>query len=134
MNHVSLNFSNTFLGELKTEKGSVQIGQADGALSPYELLAGALGSCLYATFLDVVHKMRLDFSTCALEVVWEKREEVPTVLKTAHIKAVINGADTKKSDKYERAFKLATEYCSVYYTLSQVAEITWEIAVFEDEK
>lgn len=127
MNQVQLNFTNEFSGELSAKKGRVAIGSQEGALLPYELLAGALGSCLYATFLDVVKKMRLDFTSCTLEIEWEKREEVPTTMKTAHIKARIVGADEAKKAKYEHAFVLATEYCSIYHTLSQVATLTYEV-------
>lgn len=129
MNQVKLTFTNEFAGELSGKQGNVHIGGHPDGLMPYELLAGALGSCLYSTFLDVVKKMRLDFETCTLDIEWEKREEVPTTMKTGHIKAVVTGADQEKTSKYEHAFKLATEYCSIYHTLSQVAELSWEIAL-----
>lgn len=131
MNQVTLRFSNEFSGELTGKKGKVNIGSIEDAFAPYELLAGALGSCLYATFLDVVHKMRLDFNQCDLVIDWEKREEVPTTMKRGHVKATVYGADKEKPGKYEQAFKLATEYCSIYHTLSQVAELSYEV-IFED--
>ena len=128
MNHVTLTFNNTFSGEMSSQNGQLNIGQTENSFLPYELLAGALGSCLYATFLDVIKKMRLDFEACSLDIVWEKREEVPTTMKMAHVKAVITGADQEKASKYEHAFKLSTDYCSVYHTLSQVAELTWDLS------
>lgn len=127
MNQVRLEFTNEFSGELSAKNGKVAIGTHEGAVLPYELLAGALGSCLYATFLDVVRKMRLDFTTCTLDIDWEKREEVPTTMKRGHVKAVILGADNEKRGKYEHAFTLATEYCSIYHTVSQVAELSYEV-------
>lgn len=127
MNQVKMTFTNEFAGVLSGKQGEVRIGAHADGLMPYELLAGALGSCLYSTFLDVVKKMRLDFESCSLDITWEKREEVPTTMKTGHIKAVVVGADQEKAGKYEQAFKLATEYCSIYHTLSQVASLTWEI-------
>lgn len=129
MNQVKMTFTNEFAGVLSAKQGEVRIGGHSDGLMPYELLAGALGSCLYATFLDVVKKMRLDFESCSLDITWEKREEVPTTMKVGHIKAAVVGADPEKAGKYEHAFKLATEYCSIYHTLSQVAELTWELAL-----
>lgn len=127
MNQVTLTFTNEFKGKLSAKQGEVNIGGHPDGIMPYELLAGALGSCLYATFLDVVKKMRLDFESCTLDIDWEKREEVPTTMKRGHVRAVVKGTDPEKAGKYEHAFKLATEYCSIYHTLSQVAELTWEI-------
>lgn len=129
MNQVKMNFSSNFSGALVGKNGQIGIGEGQNTLMPYELLAGALGSCLYSTFLDVVVKMRLGFESCDLEIDWEKREEVPTTMKKGHIKALVKGANLDKTGKYEHAFQLATEYCSIYHTLSQVAELTWEIEV-----
>lgn len=129
MNQVKLKFGNTFSGQLETKHSSAKIGQEPEAMLPYEMLAGALGSCLYATFLDVIHKMRLEFEGCDMDIVWEKREEVPTTMKTGHVKAHIYGINVEKAGKYEHAFKLSTEYCSIYHTLSQVATLTYEVTV-----
>lgn len=129
MNQIKMNFNSNFSGQLLGKNGEIGIGDGENTLMPYELLAGALGSCLYSTFLDVVVKMRLGFESCQLEIQWEKREEVPTTMKTGLIKAVIAGANLEKKGKYEHAFKLATEYCSIYHTLSQVADLTWEIEI-----
>lgn len=127
MNKVQINFSNQFSGELKGKNGNVHIGEGDNGMAPYELLVGALGSCLYSTFLDVIKKMRLDFCSCTLDIEWEKRTEVPTTCKWVQIKGVLKGVDSEKKDRYLRAFQLATEYCSVYATLSHVAEMKWEL-------
>lgn len=127
MNQVQLNFSNEFSGELKGKNGSVNIGSGENALSPYELLTGALGSCLYSTFLDIVNKMRLEFSACTLEVEWEKRTEVPTTCKLVFVKGLIKGADIEKKERFTKAFELATQYCSIYSTLAHVAEMKWEL-------
>lgn len=132
MNHVQLKFNNEFRGQLVGQSGQVGIGKGDNTFLPYELLLGALGSCLYATFLDVVKKMRLDYETCTLDIDWEKREEVPTTLKWAKIDVVIKGQTPDKEDKYRHAFQLATEYCSIFVTLSHVAQITYEVT-FEAE-
>lgn len=127
MNQVQLNFSNQFSGELVGTNGNVHVGDGENTFVPYELLAGALGSCLYSTFLDIVKKMRLDFCSCTLDIEWEKRTETPTTFKWILIKGKFKGIDSKKKERYIKAFELATEYCSVYSTLSHVAEIKWEL-------
>lgn len=123
-----MSFANEFQGELTGGKGHIGIGKGDNVMMPYELLMGALGSCLYATFLDVVKKMRLEYEGCTIDIVWVKREEVPTTLKEAHLKVVLKGCDRTKENKYEHAFQLATEYCSIFVTLSHVADIQWEVS------
>lgn len=124
MIQVSMNFKGEFQGELNGRNGSVPIGE--NAMAPYELLAGALGACLYSTFLDIIKKMRLSVSSYSLDIEIEKRTEVPMTAKLVVIKAVISGASDKQ-DKFIRAFELATKHCSIYQTLSQVAQMLWEL-------
>ncbi len=128
MNAIQLSFTNTFEGNLKTKNANIAIGQSNNQLLPYEMLTGALGSCLYATFLDIVKKMRLEFNGCQINITWEKRTEVPTTLEHADIQVKLNGCPADKHKKFERAFQLATEYCSIFVTLSHVAELTWTVS------
>jgi len=127
MTEVNLKFGNEFEGVMNASKGNLKIGSKEGMLSPYELLAGGLGSCLFATFQEIIEKMRLDFKECNLEVKIDKRDTVPTTAKWILVKATLEGADLTKKDKYERAFKLATEHCSIYQTMSCVSEMNWEL-------
>lgn len=129
MNHIQLNFKNEFAGNLRTGNGILKIGQGEGEFLPYELLMGALGSCLYSTFLDIIIKMRIQINTCHMDIEWEKRTEVPTTCKQVIVKVKLTGAEASKEQKLQNAFKLATEYCSVYHTLSQVAEMKYELVL-----
>ncbi|MDP4121216.1 MAG: OsmC family peroxiredoxin, partial [Bacillota bacterium] len=65
---------------------------------------------------------------CRLDIEWEKRDEVPKMTKLVIIKVTMNGADVEKKERIEHAFQLATEYCSVFQTLSKVAEMKYEVA------
>ncbi len=58
----------------------------------------------------------------------EKREEVPTTLKTVHLKVTISGASEEKG--LTKALDLAGKYCSIYQTISHVADMSHEI-IFE---
>ena len=127
MTEVKLKFGNEFEGEMTSSTCKLNIGTKDGMLSPYELLAGGLGACLFATFQEIIEKMRLDFEECNLEVKIDKRDTVPTTAKWIMVKGTLEGADLSKKDKYERAFKLATEHCSIYQTMSCVSEMKWEL-------
>ncbi len=64
---VNLNFTNTFKGELIGPKGRVDVGSEKGTLAPYDMLYGALASCLYATFLGIAEKNVLDSSQLNLK-------------------------------------------------------------------
>lgn len=118
-------FTQKFEGELIGPRGTAKIGVEEGTLAPYDMLFGALAACLYSTFLDVSIKKRIAYETCTLEVTGEKRKDVPTTLKWVHVKATVLNA--QKEAGLEEAFRLATQYCSIYQTLSHVAEMTYEI-------
>lgn len=128
---IKTNFSNAFVGELITSRARVPIGSTEGSLVPYDMLLGALSSCLYATFLGVVEKKRLTFQACDIEVKGEKREEIPTTLKWCQVEMRIRGAVEGKEKHYREAATLAGEYCSIYQTLSHVADMSIEV-IFEE--
>lgn len=130
---VTLEFGPSFSGTAKGQSGEVGIGMEPGRMRPYELLAGALGSCYYSTFLDIAEKMRLSFKSCDIRVEIEKREEVPTMAKRVFVEAKVTGADAGDKAKFERGFELAAKYCSIYQTLSKVAEMTWTCDLVSSE-
>jgi len=124
--HVTLTFEQAFKGTLSAERGSVAIGIEENTLAPYDMFLGALGSCLYATFLEIINKKRLTFENVNIAIDGVKREEVPTTLKTVEVKFTVTGASKTKG--FEQALKLATEYCSVYQTIAKVADMSYSIA------
>lgn len=124
-----INFSNGFNGQLQLENGVVDIGRGQNQAQPYDMMFGALGSCLYATLLNILEKKRTSIQGCKIIIDGVKREEVPTMLKTVHLSVTFMGAE--KPQQVEKSFDLATKYCSVYQTLSHVAEMSYELK-FED--
>ena len=122
---VELKFSNTFEGELTTARGTASVGQGEGQLRPYDMLLGALGTCFYATFLDIARKMRLEYESAAIDITGVKREEVPTTLSTVDMIFTISGAGDQKG--FQRAAELAARYCSVHETVSKVATIRLDL-------
>ncbi|MBF4692881.1 OsmC family protein [Fusibacter ferrireducens] len=126
---IRLKFSNEFEGKLIAPHGTALVGGEEGMLAPYDMLLGALGSCLYATFLGIAKKKRIGFERIEMHVEGEKREEIPTTLKWVNVKFTIINAE--KELGLTQAAKLATEYCSIYQTISQVAEMSYEV-IFAD--
>lgn len=92
---------------------------------PYDFLLGALSGCLYRTFESIAQKMRLEWGEVSLHIRGTFREEKVTTLKTCTITAQISEA--KDREKLTSAFEKATRYCSIYQTLSGVAEMKWEL-------
>ena len=73
----TIRFENGFNGELLLDEGSVKIGRAPGGAAPYDMLYGALASCLYSTFLGILEKKRIEIEGTEIVVEGEKRTEVP---------------------------------------------------------
>lgn len=128
MKWVNMEFDYEFKGVLKAKRNTVAIGIEEGTIEPYDMVFGALGSCLYSTFLDIAVKKRIVYDGVRMKVSGEKRTEVPTTLKTVNVEVTV--VNPQKEKGLDQALKLATEYCSVYQTLSHVAEMTYSL-VFE---
>ncbi|MCG8569781.1 MAG: OsmC family protein [Spirochaetes bacterium] len=120
-----------FKGEVKTARGSVQIGIEEDELAPYDLLLGALASCYYATFLEIAEKKRINFSSVEIQVTGRKKEEVPTTLEWVKLEIIVFGVNVEKQKGLEQAAELAGKYCSIYQTISHVAKMEYEIQISE---
>jgi len=121
---VKLEFDSNYQGQMEVKNGVIPIGKE--AFLPYNLLFGALGSCLYYTFMDIVIKKRLTFEKVNLEISGVKRQTVPTTLEEVNIKFIIKGASDQK--QFEKSVKLAEEYCSIHATIAKVAKINVELS------
>ena len=120
---VLLAFGAEFEGTLRAAHHEVPIGSGkDGALAPYDLMLGALGSCYYSTFTDIAKKMRLQYERAEIAIHGVKRAEVPTSLETVDMVFTIYGVLDSKG--FEHASELAARHCSVHATISKVAAIT----------
>ncbi|HOW37682.1 MAG TPA: OsmC family protein [Candidatus Izemoplasmatales bacterium] len=122
---VKMRFTSGFDGEMTVEAGTFHIGEQGKGLQPYNLLLGALGSCFYATFLDIVEKKRLKFDGATLDITGQKRTEVPSTLETVHIQMrIVNPSDEKQ---FLRSVELGAKYCSIHETVAKVATITIDV-------
>lgn len=116
-----ITFDNAFNGELTGDRHTTAIGGSGESFVPYELLYGALSSCIHATVLGIVRKMRLKYTTCTYEVAGDKRTEIPTFLTDVYLKVTMTGVEDEK--KMTKAIELGTEYCSIYNTLAKIAKM-----------
>ena len=122
----TMNLKPPFTGVGITENGGkMQLGIENGELRPYELLLTALGTCLFSTFSDIAEKQRNQFEEADISISGEKRDEVPMTLKYCRIEMRVKGG--QKEAGLKKAFELACKYCSIYQTLSHVAQMDAEI-------
>jgi len=124
-NKVNVEFQNGFNGVSTNDSGST-LSISMEQWKPYELLFTALASCMYSTFLDVIDKKRLDYDKISITVDGEKIEDIPSFLKKAEIVFTVSGADKdneKTVAKFEKSLKLSEKYCSIYNTLTKIAEL-----------
>lgn len=122
---VNLEFKDAFYGQLKTPSHEINVGQGEATMAPYELLYGALGSCLHATFMSVAHKKKCSYESVDYHITGEKREKSPTTLKWVKVTMTIKGASDEA--QLRKSAELGAKFCSIYETLSQVAEMTLEV-------
>lgn len=125
MKWVTMDFDYEFKGVLKAKRGTVDIGIEEGTIEPYDMVFGALGSCLYSTFLDIAVKKKIVYDGVKMKISGEKRTEVPTTLKTVNVDVTVVNPEKEKG--LDQAMRLATEYCSVYQTLAHVADMSYSL-------
>lgn len=121
MPEVTLHFDQGFNGQSTGERATLLINEQGSGFVPYELLYSALGSCVHATFLGIAEKMRVQFDSMDYHITGIKREEIPTFLIECTITVTVKGASDQA--KFEKAFTLGTEYCSIFNTLKKVADM-----------
>src|SRR5690554_2426159 len=114
-----------FKGELELKEGSIEIGIGPKQLSPYRMLQGALTACFHSTFLDIITKKKQSFESVTYKTSGEKREDVPTTIETMHIDIYIKAGSNELA--IEKSYALAAKVCSVYQTISKVADMSYSI-------
>lgn len=124
-------FENGFNGRFNTENAEVLVGVKENQVLPYDMLYGALASCLYATFLEIVEKKKITYKGCTIRVSGEKREEVPTTLKWVKVTFIIDELQNGTEKGVKKSVELAAKYCSIYQTIAHVADMSYELLINE---
>lgn len=122
-----IEFKKDFKGKLILREGEIGIGIEPNEARPYDLLQGALVSCLHSTLLEILVKKHIEIESVSYRVSGEKRDEIPTTLKSVTIEAeFITGAS---EEQIQKSMELASKYCSVYNTLALVAEMKINLSI-----
>lgn len=124
-----ITFSDGFNGVLQLDDYQVKIGHRPGTAGPYDLTFGALAGCLYATFLGISKQQVLTVQSARVSVYGEHRQTTPTTLKKVKVTVIFSGASDH--DLAQSCLQQASEVCSMYQTIKQVAEMSVE-AEFEE--
>lgn len=127
-----------FVGESGSGHSVVMDGPADGGgrnlgVRPMEMLLLGTGGC---TAYDVVHilkKSRQPIMDCVVELKAERADSVPAVFTAIHIHFIVTGRGLSDA-AVKRAVELTAEkYCSASIMLGQVATITHDYEIIDDE-
>lgn len=127
--HAKVLFNPKFKGEGITDTGlKIPLGMEESQARPYDLLLIGLGTCFYANFMALSMEKKISFDSAEIDLSGTKREETPATLKNCRLEMKVKGAENESG--LETVFNLACKNCSIYQTISQVAEMESEI-VFE---
>jgi len=138
MNHASIKWVQglQFVGRADSGHAVVMdaardMGGADSAARPVELLLIALGGCTGIDVLSILRKMRLKIRSFEIQIRGERVEEEPKVFREIWVKYTVRGDVPEKSLK--RAIDLSrSKYCSVGAMLGKCAEIHYEYEISPD--
>ena len=122
-----------YVFELENENGTIckidsskDIGGKEKGLTPMELLAGALASCISIDILMILNKQSIELDNYSVSVDAKKKNSVPSPFEEIHLVFTMN----KEIDlnKVQRAIQLSIDkYCSVKESLNPEIIITSEI-------
>jgi putative redox protein len=118
--------------ESTDEENKVQIdAERESGINPKAMLLSALASCSGVDVVDILTKMRVDFSGMEIEVEADQTDGQPKVFKDFHMRFRINTADENR-DKVIRAIELSLEkYCGVAAMLRKNSEIHYTLELME---
>ena len=104
--------------------GSVKKGHG-----PKALLLSALAGCSGIDVVDILTKMRVDFSDLIIEVEADQTEEHPRVFKDIHVVYRMKTA-AENEDKLRKAIDLSLEkYCGVSAMLKKNTTIRYTLVI-----
>jgi putative redox protein len=104
-------------------------GARQNGFGPKSLLLAGLGGCSGIDIVDVLKKMRVEFSEFSIEVKAEQTEENPKVYKDIYINYKIKTAK-ENEDKVKKAIDLSLEkYCGVSAMLRKNSPIHYKLEI-----
>ena len=97
--------------------------------NPKALLLSAVAACSGIDVVDILQKMRVEFSGLEVDVEADQTEEHPRVFKDIHILYKIK-TDKANEDKVRKAIDLSLDkYCGVSAMLSKNSAIIYKLEI-----
>ena len=104
-------------------------GARKNGFGPKALLLAGLGGCSGIDIVDILKKMRVDFSAFSIEVKAAQTEELPKVYKDIFIAYKVK-TDTENEEKVRKAIELSLEkYCGVSAMLQKNSPIHYTLEI-----
>ena len=118
--------------EAEHEGNKIQIdGSTENGHGPKALLLSALAACSGIDIVDILTKMRMEFSDFIIEVEADQTEEHPKVFKDIFVTYTIQ-TDPSNEDKVKKAIDLSLEkYCGVSAMLKKNSAIHYKLQLIK---
>lgn len=98
-------------------------GGADQGMTPPELLAASLGSCIGVYIVEYCHRARINCEGMTIDVAWEKASDPARIGRMRAIVDIPEGIpETRRS-----AVRRVAEKCLIHQTLHGRPDITIEL-------
>ena len=106
-------------------------GARQNGFGPKSLLLSGLAGCSGIDIVDILKKMRVDFSEFSIEVKAEQTKDDPKIYKDIYITYKIK-TDKENKDKVKKAIDLSLEkYCGVSAMLRKNSPIHYTLEIIK---
>lgn len=116
--------------ESKQDHNTIQLdGNKENGFGPKALLLAGLAGCSGVDVVDILEKMRVDFSSLVIETEAEQTEEHPKVFKDILITYKIKTV-RENEEKVKKAVELSLErYCGVSAMLRKNSPVNYKLVI-----
>ena len=116
--------------ESVNESNSILVdGDREEGFNPKAMLLTALGACSGIDVVDILTKMRVEFSGLQVEVEADQTEEHPRVFRNFNMHYLVR-TDAANEEKVRKAINLSLEkYCGVAAMLRKNSPIHYELTL-----
>ncbi|MBL7722548.1 MAG: OsmC family protein [Chitinophagaceae bacterium] len=116
--------------ESKQDHNTIQLdGNKENGFGPKALLLAGLAGCSGVDVVDILEKMRVDFSSLVIETEAEQTEEHPKVFKDILITYKIK-TGRENEEKVKKAIELSLErYCGVSAMLRKNSPVNYKLVI-----
>jgi putative redox protein len=116
--------------ESRQEHNSISLdGNRQQGFSPKALLLSGLAACSGIDVVDILHKMRVEFSDLVIDTEAEQTDEHPKVFKEILITYRLKTAK-ENHDKVIKAIELSLEkYCGVSAMLKKNSPVNYKLVI-----